>query len=788
MNRGRKYLMVGNMCCCRALATMVMACVFQSVPCGAILYVSTTGNDITGTGTNPAYPYATIQKAIESGTNGASVYVSPGTYYPTSTISVNKKITIIGTNGPSTTIVNAGGSFRCAIVKTNATLAGLTITGGYAAMGGGFFLSSGAMVSNCIIQANTAAPKGFVVDSYIDVGVATNRGGGIFIDSSGLVVDSTIANNFAANDGGGVFLSGSGQVLRCTISGNRSNLGSVTNDHSTWFGGGGGVYILTNGLIYGSLIQDNRAKYRADGGGVYCAKGGVVSNCTIAANQCGSTEDPRYGGGLLLESKSRLLCSIVKGNYSGGPGGGVYADTNSSICDSVVQDNSSDIYAGGIYAEKAGLTNCTVIDNALPLGIGSYAGGLYATNCAMANMVVYFNSADAETNYALRGTAAFTYSCADPLPSGMGNTNANPLFVDFPLDYHLALGSPCINKGIGRATTEKDIDGHTRKFSTAADIGADEYVTNASVIARTTAPYMVGEGAPVTLRATNSSGANLQYRWSFGDGSTPTAFSTSGVITHAYTYSGSYTGRLFVANTNGQSLANFVVAISNIPPTISLSGTNYAGILGQPLLITASACHPVANAFQYRMHFASQAWSQWSSCQTTQVLYASYVQITNDVISIEAQKFDPDPEVSACFGATGSFSSAVSSFSSFTTLAGTPLKWLNSYGLTNDTSDVEPDGMTTWEEYIAGTDPTKASSVLALNAITPVQTSAQMVIAWNSASNRWYDVFWSSNLLLTTPTPMASGIGATPPINVVTDTIHSASHQGFYFIKVKLTP
>jgi hypothetical protein len=48
---------------------------------------------------------------------------------------------------------------------------------------------------------------------------------------------------------------------------------------------------------------------------------------------------------------------------------------------------------------------------------------------------------------------------------------------------------------------------------------------------------------------------------------------------------------------------------------------------------------------------------------------------------------------------------------------GVPYTWYNAYGITNnyaqaDDSDPDGDGMKTWEEYIAGTDPTSSVSCL----------------------------------------------------------------------------
>ncbi|MEI8206294.1 MAG: hypothetical protein WCG03_05395, partial [Kiritimatiellales bacterium] len=78
------------------------------------------------------------------------------------------------------------------------------------------------------------------------------------------------------------------------------------------------------------------------------------------------------------------------------------------------------------------------------------------------------------------------------------------------------------------------------------------------------------------------------------------------------------------------------------------------------------------------------------------------------------------------------------------TTNGTPYSWLDLHGLTNhvadDALDQDGDGLKTWQEYIASTDPTNATSVLRATQAT------RNVITWAAQSNRIYSVYWSTNL------------------------------------------
>jgi hypothetical protein len=85
--------------------------------------------------------------------------------------------------------------------------------------------------------------------------------------------------------------------------------------------------------------------------------------------------------------------------------------------------------------------------------------------------------------------------------------------------------------------------------------------------------------------------------------------------------------------------------------------------------------------------------------------------------------------------------------------ANVPYSWMAGYGLTNSGAtfdqaavvDHDGDGLTTWQEYITGTDPTNGTS-----CFKATQTTARSnlnVIAWTAQSNRVYSVYWSTNLV-----------------------------------------
>jgi len=75
--------------------------------------------------------------------------------------------------------------------------------------------------------------------------------------------------------------------------------------------------------------------------------------------------------------------------------------------------------------------------------------------------------------------------------------------------------------------------------------------------------------------------------------------------------------------------------------------------------------------------------------------------------------------------------------------------WLASYGLpangSADYLDADNDGLNNWQEYLAGTNPTNASSVFKITSAQAV-SGTQLVVRWSSVSNRLYDVTRATNL------------------------------------------
>lgn len=230
---------------------------------------------------------------------------------------------------------------------------------------------------------------------------------------------------------------------------------------------GGGVWCVSTNATLKDCLITNSSAYNG-GGGAYS---GTLKYCTISGNTAGL-----WGGGVYL---ARLEHCEVTQNAALSRGGGAYQATlhnckvncnasqsgggaaSSTLKNCAVNGNSA-VGGGGVMDCR--LNNCTITGNMASNSGGGTSGG-YLTNC-----IVYFNSAPSGTNYS---GDVIRYSCATPLPYGVGNTNADPQLL--PDGVHLANTSPCRGAGTISVASGTDIDG--QPWANPPSMGCDEVWT-----------------------------------------------------------------------------------------------------------------------------------------------------------------------------------------------------------------------------------------------------------------------------------------------------------------------
>lgn len=129
-------------------------------------------------------------------------------------------------------------------------------------------------------------------------------------------------------------------------------------------------------------------------------------------------------------------------------------------------------------------------------------------------------------------------------------------------------------------------------------------------------------------------------------------------------------------------------------------------------------------------------------------------------------------------------------FAAATAAQGTPLWWLAERGITNEfdlaeTADPDEDGMSTWREYLANTDPTNGQSLLQFELVQPDPDEGATVLTWQSASNRAYSIWRSVRLPDGFAEPVATNLTATPPVNVYTAAVEGLPNA---FFRIELEP
>ena len=232
--------------------------------------------------------YPNIQAAINDCNDGDTVIIAPGTHTGLGNRDIDfkgKPITVRSTdpNDPqivAATVIDCNGLARAFYFhngeERDSILAGLTITDGFADVGGGILCErTSPTIKSCTIEKCTAIIGGAISSEYRDPLIthctlrdnfASEEGGAIelFRSTGALVSNCLIVRNSASFYAGGISaVDGSISITSCVIAQN-----SATNANALW--GYGGAFYFTRGtpIIANCTIIDNSAS--SSGGGIVC--------------------------------------------------------------------------------------------------------------------------------------------------------------------------------------------------------------------------------------------------------------------------------------------------------------------------------------------------------------------------------------------------------------------------------------------------------------------------------------------------------------------------------------
>ena len=454
----------------RLLIVAVIAVFSSAAQAQTTWYVDDDNCPGPGSGTQ-ADPFCSIQDAIDAAVDTDEIVVAPGTYVETINF-LGKAVTLRSSDGPEVTAI--GGPAGSPVVTCqsgegpNTVLDGFTVAGGNNpdGFGGGMF-NNGASptVTNCVFLGNSAGGGGgmyntgspTVTNCSFLANVAAGGGGGMYNTGSPTVTNCTFSGN--TGYGGGMYNSyGNPTVTNCTFLGNtgggiRSYQGSVTVTDSTFTGniGDGMLNDGVNATVINCTFVDNlgHGMWNKPQFGVW-----TVTNCIFIGNS-----GPARGGGML------------NGDKSGNP-------VNATVTNCIFIGNSAGC-GGAMYNWYSSPTvaNCIFIGNTANEGGGMFNeyGTPTVTNC-----ILWGNNGGQVSGF----IAALTYSDVEGGLPGVGNIDADPMFVLNPDpgpdrewgtedddygDLHLLPGSPCIdagnNWGVPPDTADLDSDNDTSELT-----------------------------------------------------------------------------------------------------------------------------------------------------------------------------------------------------------------------------------------------------------------------------------------------------------------------------------
>ena len=323
-------------------------------------------------------------------------------------------------------------------------------------VGGGVYASDSLIIDSCLFDYN-----------------AGHNSPSIYSGSYAVITNSEISHSNSTGQSGiagGINSNGKSRIINCFI-----------HSHSTK----GFQYNITGGMFNIAYVFTG-----SDGGAIFHTGDSLyVDNCILFNNLAGG------GGGIAVHSGIATIKNTIIANNTAADGGALINYGNIKLYNCLVTNNSG--FRGGIICNvdngKYQINNSTIANNIL-LALDNnnailkhgMSGKLTSNNIKISNSIIKSTFPITGCYPGATGTDSISYSCITGGFAGIGNINADPLFVNPAIgndtsfsaliaDWRLRVNSPCINAGNDTLVTDSiDIDGNVRRFN-KVDMGAYEF-------------------------------------------------------------------------------------------------------------------------------------------------------------------------------------------------------------------------------------------------------------------------------------------------------------------------
>jgi hypothetical protein len=492
--------------------------------------------------------------------------------------------------------------------------------------------------------------------------------------------------------------------VRCAYITNGALLSGFTlTNGGTWFQSpdsrdkdGGGAWCETNAIVSNCIIVSNSAIGGYGGGGIR----GSYYSCTIISNTTGLFA----GGGA---SSCFMSNCIVNGNSSWYNGGGAAFSTLINCSLTGNSTKGTDTVGGGAFAST--LNNCNLVGNST-ITYGGAVSDCTLTNCTISNNSAHIGGG-ATYNSQLSGCSVISNSA----PTG-GGAYGGTLF------NCILSGNQASSSHGGGAYSSTLYDCAVKNNSAASTGGG---ASGGSLMGCTIAGNRAPNGGGIAGGSAISCLIVSNVAFNGGGG----AFSA--VLTNCTLVGNS-------ASTGGgtgaggyPSLVYNCISYFNTAPTgvdFDASDTLFFSCAAQPSSGSGNITNAPLFVDQVGENFRLQLGSPGIDSGTNILAANSFdrdgrPRIVNGTVDMGAYEFQG--------AGMGEF-----------------IAWLQQYVLPTDGSvdyaDSDGDSMNNWQEWIAGTNPTNALSVLEI--LDPAPGAPGIVVTWQSVNTRTYYLQRGTNL------------------------------------------